>query len=376
VTVAGECLRILTLLQTLSKDSESQKGLMNLLLEAIVLVFSTSNDAHSREVDELRSTSIRLVSQLAQIPSSAIIFKDALLAMPVTRRQLLQDIIRASVTQEHTPVQTKSSTTLPLVIKLPTQTTEKNSIPSIPTKQTEISINKEEEQDERNDDADDDEDDDDWDAFQSFPASATENIPSSEVKSNTRDLPNPDDTFSDFTSTNDELRDVNQEVLEAVKTTKETSEDESIHVEESETPVNTSPDDEKISFEQSQENVESVEIGNENEAFVEVDPPEYHIDEKPETGQSEENVHSLSDLTDKKPINDDQEREVTVTEGDTVTESVGDNVDNTNIKKSKYKLMLKISIHEYQNSRTLKFADRIFCACVFLPSVLKFCYYL
>jgi hypothetical protein len=62
VTVAGECLRILTLLQTLSKDSESQKGLMNLLLEAIVLVFSTSNDTHSREVDELRSTSIRLVS--------------------------------------------------------------------------------------------------------------------------------------------------------------------------------------------------------------------------------------------------------------------------------------------------------------------------
>lgn len=44
VAIATECLRILAILQTLSKGSESQKDLMNLLLEAIVMVFSSSDD--------------------------------------------------------------------------------------------------------------------------------------------------------------------------------------------------------------------------------------------------------------------------------------------------------------------------------------------
>lgn len=48
MTIAGECLRILMLLQTVSKTEECQRGFMNLLLEAIVMVFSASEDVRSQ----------------------------------------------------------------------------------------------------------------------------------------------------------------------------------------------------------------------------------------------------------------------------------------------------------------------------------------
>lgn len=47
MAVAGECLRILFLLQTLSKSSECQRGLVHLLLEAIVMIFSATEDGLS-----------------------------------------------------------------------------------------------------------------------------------------------------------------------------------------------------------------------------------------------------------------------------------------------------------------------------------------
>ncbi|KAK2986818.1 hypothetical protein RJ640_011043 [Escallonia rubra] len=164
VAIVGECMRILMLLQALSKANECQKGLMTLLLETAVLVFSASEDGPSQEVNDLKSTGIRLVSQIAQVPSSAAYFKDVLLAMPVTQRQLLQGMIRASVTQEQKPTQTKSAVPA-LVIKLPAQTEEtrqKSSFP--PSSVQQIDENREEEEEE----------DDDWDAFQSFPASTHE----------------------------------------------------------------------------------------------------------------------------------------------------------------------------------------------------------
>lgn len=43
-----------------------------------------------QEVNKLRSTAVRLVSHLAQVPSSAVHFKDVLLSMPVTHRQQFQ----------------------------------------------------------------------------------------------------------------------------------------------------------------------------------------------------------------------------------------------------------------------------------------------
>ncbi|KAJ6288020.1 hypothetical protein OIU77_026305, partial [Salix suchowensis] len=87
VAIAGECLRFLVLLQTLSKANECQRGFMNLLLKAIVMIFSASEDDSSQEVSDIRTNAVRLVSSLAQIPSSAVCFKDVLLSMPVSHKQ-------------------------------------------------------------------------------------------------------------------------------------------------------------------------------------------------------------------------------------------------------------------------------------------------
>ncbi|KAM2466399.1 hypothetical protein PS1_008328 [Malus domestica] len=161
-TVAGECLRLLVVLQTLSKPSECQRGFMNLLLEAVIVVFKASEEGSSLEVDTLRSTAVRLVSHLAQLPSSAVHFKDILLSMPVTHRQQLQGFIRASVTQEHNATQLKP-TTPSLEIKLPVPTEASKEKPPPPaTTAHSLSDDQEIEEEE--------EDEDVWDAFQSFPA--------------------------------------------------------------------------------------------------------------------------------------------------------------------------------------------------------------
>ncbi|CAH9132426.1 unnamed protein product [Cuscuta epithymum] len=167
VAIVGECLKILMLLQRLSKDIGTQKGLINLLLETILLIF-TSHD-HSEEISEMRIIAVNLVSQLAQISSSSVYFKDVLLTMPITRRQQLQDIIRASMNQEQNPNQIKSS--LPtLVVKLPAKievAKEENFGSGFPTKESDDnSLEKEE---------------DDWDTFQSFPASSDGGFPTYEM---------------------------------------------------------------------------------------------------------------------------------------------------------------------------------------------------
>ncbi|KAJ1388365.1 hypothetical protein SESBI_39192 [Sesbania bispinosa] len=97
VNIASECLSLMVLLQTLSKDNDCQRSFMNLLLEAIVMLFLSTGDGFSQEVSDLRSTAIKLVSHFAQIPSSAVHFKDVLLSMPPLHRQQLQ----ASLQKDH-----------------------------------------------------------------------------------------------------------------------------------------------------------------------------------------------------------------------------------------------------------------------------------
>nr|GMD55450.1 HEAT repeat-containing protein 5B isoform X2 [Ipomoea batatas] len=175
VAIIGECLKILMLLQTLSKHSDSQKGLMNLFLETILMIFTIPED-NSEEISDLRIMAVKLVSQLAQISTSAVYFKDVLLAMPITRRQQLQDIIRASVNQDQNPSQVKS-TGPPLLVKLPAkmeETKDQNFTSAFPTKESEDNSMEEEEDD-------DDDFDDDWDTFQSFPASVNGDPPTSEI---------------------------------------------------------------------------------------------------------------------------------------------------------------------------------------------------
>ncbi|KAG8384070.1 hypothetical protein BUALT_Bualt04G0079800 [Buddleja alternifolia] len=183
IAIAGECLKILMLLQTLSKGSDNQKGLINLLFEAILMIFSTSDGSLSQEAKDLRNIAVKLVSQLAQIPSSAAFIKDILLAMPATRRQQLQDIIRASMIQDQNPKPISSSGP-PLVIKLPSQT-EQNVEKNLENNSPPLDHPKES-------DGSSSEEDEDWDTFQSFPASVTESAPTPEIPSTISDYSNGD----------------------------------------------------------------------------------------------------------------------------------------------------------------------------------------
>ncbi|KAJ9561951.1 hypothetical protein OSB04_007111 [Centaurea solstitialis] len=207
VAVAGDCLKILMLLHTTSKVAESQRNLMSLLLEAIVM-----------DVKELRTASIRLVSQLAQSQTSAVYFKDALLSMPSTRRQKLQDIIRASVTQGQNSIPTKSSIP-PLVIKMPSQTEEPRrqiSPPSVPTNDDDHSNDEQEEEEE--------DEEDDWDNFQSFPAAASS---TNEPKS-TEDL-SSDDKENTISKSEDEVE-VEEEEEEEEEEETTFTEDDKLHI--------------------------------------------------------------------------------------------------------------------------------------------------
>ncbi|GMI85490.1 SWEETIE [Hibiscus trionum] len=204
VAIAGECLQVLMLLQTVSKGSDCQRGFMNLFLEAIVMVFSASVDSRSQEFNDIRNTAIRLVSRLAQIPSSAGHLKDVLLSMPEMHRQQLQGVIRASVTPDHSIAETKS-VAQPLGIKLPVPLEgrrEDNALSSA----TQIKLKqKSEERDlsasasnigTTNDDMEEgEEDEDDWDAFQSFPASNNAAETDSAVKNTVKES-DPDEAIS------------------------------------------------------------------------------------------------------------------------------------------------------------------------------------
>uniref|UniRef100_A0A3Q7F8Z4 Uncharacterized protein n=1 Tax=Solanum lycopersicum TaxID=4081 RepID=A0A3Q7F8Z4_SOLLC len=157
VAIAGECLKVSMLLQTLSRTNECQKCLMNLFLEA-VLLFTTSENS-SQEARDLKITAIKLVTQLAQLPDSSACIKEVLLTMPMIRRQQLQDIIRASVMQDQNQKQV-NSTGPSFIIKLPAKIEENRKeeiIVSAPCSE-EVEDNSEEEEE------------DDWDTFQSFPS--------------------------------------------------------------------------------------------------------------------------------------------------------------------------------------------------------------
>ncbi|PPS04257.1 hypothetical protein GOBAR_AA16405 [Gossypium barbadense] len=191
VVIVGECLQVLMLLQTVSKESDCQRGFMSLFLEAIVMIFSASEDNFSQEVNDIRNTAIRLVSHLAQIPSSAGHLKDVLLLMSETHRHQLQGDIRASVTLDHSVGETKSLA-LPLEIKLPVpleMRTEDNALPSA----TQVKLKQ---QSNNNDDMEEnEEDEDDWDAFQSFPATKNVAETGSVVESTVKE-PDHDESIS------------------------------------------------------------------------------------------------------------------------------------------------------------------------------------
>lgn len=285
VTVAGDCLKILMLLHTTSKAAESQRSLMSLLLEAIVMVLLASENDFSQDVKELRTASIRLVSQLAQSQTSAVYFKDALLSMPFTRRQKLQDIIRASVTQGQISTPTISSMP-PLVIKMPSQTEETRrqiSPPSAPTNDDDNSNDEQEEEEEE---------EDDWDNFQSFPAASSTNEPKS-----------TEDLSSD-------------EKENTISMTKSKSEDEDEEEEEEEEEETTFTDDDKLHIHDFQDNVDENEGEERKEIPGEIPSFENHQgddsnrstgDDKPEHGDQEETGGDMLSQRSKEQTDTDQE---------------------------------------------------------------------
>ncbi|XWS30691.1 hypothetical protein CRYUN_Cryun23aG0008700 [Craigia yunnanensis] len=204
VAIAGECLQVLMLLQSVSKGSECQRGFMSLFLEAIVMIFSASDDNCSQEVNDIRNTAVRLVSRLAQIPSSAGHLKDVLLLMPEIHRQKLQGVIRASVTQDHSVAQTKSmASALESTLRVPLEgRREDNALPSA----TQVELKQQSEERDlspsatpvstNNDDMEEgEEDEDDWDTFQSFPASK-DTTESDSVVENVAKEPDPSENDS------------------------------------------------------------------------------------------------------------------------------------------------------------------------------------
>ncbi|CAN0928886.1 Protein SWEETIE [Linum grandiflorum] len=188
VAVLPECLRLLLLLQTLSTSKESQRSSMVLFLRAVITIFLSSEDDYSQELDDVKAVAVKLVSQVAQIPSSAAHFKDVLLSMPVAHRQMLQGIIRASVAQDHNASPSKSLVA-PLEIKLPLPKDSQPSPVKLPETSpakvcvpAQVSVHDPSEEE-------DDEDDDDWDSFQSIPASS--NVAAAESKAVNSDAEEP-----------------------------------------------------------------------------------------------------------------------------------------------------------------------------------------
>ncbi|GAU16513.1 hypothetical protein TSUD_167430 [Trifolium subterraneum] len=176
VNIASECLSLMVVLQTLAKGNDCQRSFMALLLEVIVTIFLSTTDGLSPAISDLRSTAIKLVSHLAQIPSSAMHFKDVLLSMPPLHRQELQGVIRASVTHDKNQTEHKVPV---LDIKMPKPAAgieEKHPTPSVAVITSDESIDEEDEVSE-----------DDWDAFQSFPVSKNESGDESKTEDSPED---------------------------------------------------------------------------------------------------------------------------------------------------------------------------------------------
>lgn len=156
VALMEECLRLLFLSTTLSQTSDSLQAIMRLLLEGLLMVFSVSNESHSQEINDVKTISRRLVSHLVQIPSFAIEIKGVMLSMPVSQRQQLQDMVRASVSQGQVLTQTNFD-----MSSQPTATE---------IHQLDVAADADRHSLKEENDTFDDEDDEDWDAFQSLPA--------------------------------------------------------------------------------------------------------------------------------------------------------------------------------------------------------------
>ncbi|KAK1263806.1 hypothetical protein QJS04_geneDACA011908 [Acorus gramineus] len=188
VAIVDGCLRLLGLLHRISQKSECEKGFTSMLLETIFMIVTAPAEGLSKELNEIKGTAMALVSQLAQLPSAAAQVKDILLAMPVTFRLQLQDIIRVSVSQSQASVETKPNISIPatkLAVQLkPSSEPRTHASQSAPVHPNTDGF-----------------DEDDWDAFQSLPASAAVPPQASLAAANGSSVSDvEEDDFHDFSS--------------------------------------------------------------------------------------------------------------------------------------------------------------------------------
>ncbi|EEC80697.1 hypothetical protein OsI_23125 [Oryza sativa Indica Group] len=162
VSVIDECLKLLFLFHTLAQSKKCPQEATMLLLDALLMVFYSSSATGSQELTEVNNISKKLFSHFIQIPSAAIHIKDIMLSAAPTKRQLLQDMIRASVTQGQT-----------IVPGHITANSEQNAQGGFSQEPGLNATDADEEKNEKQ--VSDDDWDDDWDNFQSLPAHGTNN---------------------------------------------------------------------------------------------------------------------------------------------------------------------------------------------------------
>lgn len=81
VAIAGECLKFLMLLQTVSKECDYEKGLIHLILESVLMIFATSGGSLSPVMPMLQSLHICLIlpSLIIKVNSRRLMIYRALL---------------------------------------------------------------------------------------------------------------------------------------------------------------------------------------------------------------------------------------------------------------------------------------------------------
>lgn len=315
--LAGECLRTLMLMQALPMGNECQKILLSLLLEALVMVLSGTEDCASLEIREIRSVAVKLVSHLVQIPSAALHLKDVLLEMPTTHRQQIQSVIRASVTHEHEKA--PMSHGLEIKVPLPSEITKTKNDPATLSPP--------------NENDDDNGDDDDWDAFQSFPASADATMADNKLESSQEQRSSVEvPSVSELDSQHDNFQHVSDS--QPYNSTEETNaEDPTVHdvaSDQNDTEIHGSEPEESVSYPSGNQMMEDEEFGQEaivnNESVSDLQPSIEGIGSR-EDGQNDPNDSEVQ--SNELPVeNDDSSPEES--KGDGVVQGEQISVENEN----------------------------------------------
>ncbi|KAF7096581.1 hypothetical protein CFC21_098502 [Triticum aestivum] len=171
VNVIDDCLKLLFLFHTLAQSQKYQQEATVLLLDALLMVFYLSDDNASQELTEVNTISKKLFSHFIQIPSAAIQIKDVMLSAPPTKRQQLQDMIRASVSHGQ------------IMVPLNTSAQSQQNVQDSSKKPGSVAIASGADAVEEKDgnEVSDDDWDDDWDTFQSLPATTAKDDADSAV---------------------------------------------------------------------------------------------------------------------------------------------------------------------------------------------------